>query len=143
MKRLALLCVALLTVFALAGSALAAYVPEPFDGYPYDDQPDAVIEKDVIVVMGSGNFDPSYPSGSYLQAVAKLFMEQNPNIEVQLNYGSWGDLWNKVGVMLGNRQGPDILVGPRVLLAPGRGGGQWDDILTVPDRCFRLTSSKR
>ncbi|NLU41707.1 MAG: carbohydrate ABC transporter substrate-binding protein [Firmicutes bacterium] len=137
MKRLALLCLALLTVFALAGSALAAYVPEPFDGYPYDDQPDAVIEKDVIVVMGSSNFDPSYPSGSYLQAVAKLFMEQNPNIEVQLNYGSWGDLWNKVGVMLGNRQGPDILVGPReYLLAPGRGGGQWEDILTVPDEYY-------
>lgn len=127
----------LLLMLVMAVGVVNAYEAEPFDGFPYDDQPEAKIEKDVIVVMGSGNFDPSRSSGSYLQAVTKLFEEQNPNIDVQLNYGSWGDLWKKVGVMLGNRKGPDLVVGPReYLFAQGRGGGQWEDILTVPDEYF-------
>ena len=97
----------------------------------------ASAQKDVIVVMGSNTFDPSTPAGSYLQEVAKLFMEQNPDIEVQMNWGSWGDLWSKVGIMLSNRQGPDIVVGPRdYLMASGRGAGQWEDILVVPEDKF-------
>ncbi|MGI6148396.1 MAG: ABC transporter substrate-binding protein [Limnochordia bacterium] len=97
----------------------------------------AAAEEDVIVVMGSSTFDPSTPAGAYLQEVTRLFMEQNPGIRVELNWGSWGDLWNKVGIMLSNRQGPDLLVGPReYLMAPGRGAGQWDDILIVPEDKF-------
>ena len=105
--------------------------------FPYDQQQDVELENDTIVIMGSDNFDPSTPAGAYLQEVARLYMEQNPNITIQMDYGSWGDLWQKVGVMLGNRQGPDLLVGPRdYLMANGRGGGQWEDILTVPEDLF-------
>lgn len=99
--------------------------------------------QDVIVVMGSSDFDPATPSGAYLQSVARLFEEANPGIDVRLEYGSWGDLWKKVGVMLGNRQGPDLVVGPRdYLMANGRGAGQWADILTVPDERF-LNATER
>lgn len=138
-KKALMPSLAVVLAFALAFTALAQdeYQPEPFDGFPYDDQQDAVIPNDVIVVMGSDNFDPSTPAGSYLQEVARLYEQLHPNIDVQLNYGSWGDLWQKVGVMLGNRQGPDLVVGPRdYLMATGRGGGQWQDILTVPEEQF-------
>ncbi|HEX7003734.1 MAG TPA: ABC transporter substrate-binding protein [Trueperaceae bacterium] len=137
--KLASRSLALMLAIALAFSALAqdSYQPEEFDGFPYDDQPNAVIPNDVIVVMGSDDFDPSTPAGAYLQEVARVYEQMHPNIDVQLNYGSWGDLWNKVGVMLGNRQGPDLVVGPRdYLMATGRGGGQWEDIVTVPEDQF-------
>jgi ABC-type glycerol-3-phosphate transport system substrate-binding protein len=112
--------------------------------FPYDQQQDSEGEPDTIVVMGSSNFDPSTPAGAYLQEVARLYMEQNPHITIQLDYGSWGDLWQKVGVMLGNRQGPDLLVGPRdYLMANGRGGGQWEDILTVPEELFINEQARR
>lgn len=117
----------LLALFAAAGA----------QEFPYDDQQDVELEHDTIVVMGSSNFDPSTPEGSYLQAVARLYEAQHPSIDIQLEFGSWGDLWKKVGVMLGNRQGPDLLVGPRdYLMAQGRGAGQWEDILTVPEDQF-------
>lgn len=112
--------------------------------FPYDQQQDMEGEPDTIVVMGSSDFDPSTPSGAYLQEVARLYMQQNPHITIQMDYGSWGDLWQKVGVMLGNRQGPDLLVGPRdYLMANGRGGGQWEDILTVPEELFVSEASRR
>jgi ABC-type glycerol-3-phosphate transport system substrate-binding protein len=112
--------------------------------FPYDQQQDVVLEQDTIVVMGSSNFDPSTPAGAYLQEVARLYMAQNPNITVEMNYGSWGDLWQKVGVMLGNRQGPDLLVGPRdYLMANGRGAGQWEDIITVPEDLFLNEQARR
>jgi ABC-type glycerol-3-phosphate transport system substrate-binding protein len=139
MKKAAMRSLALALAMALAFTALAqnGYQPEEFDGFPYDDQPDAVIENDTIVVMGSSNFDPSTPAGAYLQEVARLYEAQHPNIDIQLEYGSWGDLWKKVGVMLGNRQGPDLVIGPRdYLMANGRGAGQWEDILTVPEDLF-------
>lgn len=105
--------------------------------FPYDQQQDMEGQPDTIIVMGSSDFDPSTPAGAYLQEVARLYMEQNPHITIQMDYGSWGDLWQKVGVMLGNREGPDLLVGPRdYLMANGRGGGQWEDILTVPEDQF-------
>jgi ABC-type glycerol-3-phosphate transport system substrate-binding protein len=129
MRRIFLnnLALALAFTFAVAGAQT----------FPYDQQQDAELENDTIIVMGSSNFDPSTPAGAYLQEVARLYMEQNPHITIQMDYGSWGDLWQKVGVMLGNRQGPDLLVGPRdYLMATGRGGGQWEDILTVPDELF-------
>lgn len=112
--------------------------------FPYDQQQDIENEPDTIVIMGSSNFDPSTPAGAYLQEVARLYMEQNPHITIQMDYGSWGDLWQKVGVMLGNRQGPDLLVGPRdYLMASGRGGGQWQDILTVPEELFISEAERR
>ena len=139
MKRIipAILILVLALALGIAAFAQGDYQPEEFDGFPYDDQPDAVIPNDTIVVMGSDHFDPSTPAGAYLQEVARLYESMHPNIDIQMDYGSWGDLWNKVGVMLGNRQGPDLVVGPRdYLMATGRGGGQWDDILTVPEEMF-------
>ena len=101
-------------------------------------------QTDTIVVMGSTDFDPSTPSGAYLQAVARLYEQQNPGVKIQLDHGSWADLWKKVGVMLGNRQGPDLLVGPRdYLMANGRGAGQWEDILVVPENRFLDATQRR
>ncbi|MEX2536991.1 MAG: ABC transporter substrate-binding protein [Trueperaceae bacterium] len=133
----AMLRTALLLAFVLAFVAGA-------QEFPYDQQQDMNGEPDTIVVMGSSDFDPSTPAGAYLQEVARLYMEQNPHITVQMDYGSWGDLWQKVGVMLGNRQGPDLLVGPRdYLMANGRGGGQWEDIITVPEDQFLSAEAQR
>ena len=128
-------------VLALAFALLSTIGAQEF---PYDGQQDVSLEQDTIVVMGSSNFDPSTPAGAYLQEVARLYEQQHPNIDVQLEYGSWGDLWKKVGVMLGNRQGPDLVIGPRdYLMATGRGAGQWEDILTVPEDLFIDETSVR
>src|SRR5680860_1644894 len=122
-KVLRTLALAAVLAFVAAGVA---------QEFPYDQQQDMQGEPDTIVVMGSTDFDPSTPSGAYLQEVARLYMNQNPHITIQMDYGSWGDLWQKVGVMLGNRQGPDLLVGPRdYLMANGRGGGQWEDLSLI------------
>src|SRR5690606_17537970 len=124
--RMRWLAMALLMIAALSPMALAA---------------DTV---DTIVVMGSGNFDPATPAGAYMQEIGRLFESQNPGIKIEFHWGSWGDLWNKVGVMLGNRQGPDIVVGQReYLFASGRGGGQWEDILLVPEEYWLSDIEKR
>src|SRR5680860_867181 len=134
-KVLRTLALAAVLAFVAAGVA---------QEFPYDQQQDMQGEPDTIVVMGSTDFDPSTPSGAYLQEVARLYMNQNPHITIQMDYGSWGDLWQNVGVMLGNRQGPDLLVGPRdYLMANGRGGGQWEDIITVPDELFVSEEARR
>lgn len=127
---------ALLLVLALTGMAAA----QAGGVYPYAAEPDRVIDNDVIVVMSSTDFDPSIPAGAYLHEVTRLYERYNPNVTVELNWGSWGDLWQKVGVMLGARQGPDLVIGTRdYLFAPGRGFGQWADILTIPEHYFSET----